>query len=112
MEKLTDQATDALQSEQPQPAVPSGEFRRHLRLSPVAQEWRCKGTIVVAVKVSWTGEVRDAYIQSSRVRGKCTSLLAIAALRAAMLTKFEPAVGEEGKQKSGWMLVEVPFERK
>jgi hypothetical protein len=112
MEKLTDQAADALQSEQPQPAVPSGEFRRHLRLSPVAQEWRCKGTIVVAVKVGWTGEVKDAYIQSSRVRGKCASLLAIAAIRAAMLTKFEPAVSEEGKQKSGWMLVEVPFERK
>jgi hypothetical protein len=97
---------------QPQPTIQRGELRRHIRLSPVAQEWRCRGTVVVTAKVGWNGQVREAFIRSAKVRGKCGALLAVAALRAVILTNFTPALNAKGKPTTGWMDIEVPLSPK
>jgi hypothetical protein len=114
VERLTEMADEPADTSyvQPQPTIQRGELRRHVRLSPVAQEWHCRGSVVVAAKVGWNGQVREAFIRSAKVRGKCGALLAVAALRAVILTTFTPALNAKGKPTTGWMNIEVPFSGK
>ena len=87
------------------------DFRRRVRMSPVAREWRCNGTVVVAALVTNKGQVSQAFVQRVRARGKCASLLTTTALRAVLLTSFEPASNRKGRPMATWMEIEVPFAR-
>jgi hypothetical protein len=113
MEKLVDKAAEPPDTSyvQPQPSLRQRELRRHVRLSPIAQQWRCRGSVIVAAKIGWNGEVREAFVQSARVRGKCAAVLTVSALRAIMLTTFTPALNASGKPTSVWTSIEVPFGR-
>jgi hypothetical protein len=92
-------------------SIEPNEVRRRVRLSPIAREWRCSGTVNVAALVSHQGKVRQAFVQQVGVRGKCASLLVTTALRAVLLSSFEPATNKEGKAMGSWMEIEVPFSR-
>jgi hypothetical protein len=93
------------------PTVAPSEIRRKVRLSPIAREWKCRRTVVVAAMVTYQGRARMAFIRGLRVRGKCASLLSATALRAVLLATFEPATKKNGKPTTTWMEVEVPFAR-
>lgn len=92
-------------------SIEPNEVRRRVRLSPIAREWRCSGTVNVAALVSHQGKVRQAFVQRVSVRGKCASLLIAAALRAVLLSSFEPATNKSGTPMGSWMEIEVPFAR-
>lgn len=93
------------------PTVAPAEIRRKIRFSPVAREWRCHGTVVVAAMITPQGTVRQAFVRNVRTRGKCSALLSTMALRAVLLASFEPAVNRNGKPALSWVEVEVPFAR-
>lgn len=93
------------------PTVAPAEIRRRIRFSPVAKEWRCYGTVVVAAMITPQGTVRQAFVRSVKTRGKCSSLLSTMALRAVLLSSFDPAVNRNGKAVLSWVEVEVPFAR-
>ena len=93
------------------PSVAPADIRRKIRLSPVAREWRCSGTVVVAAMITNQGKVRQAFVRDVRSRGKCSSILSTTALRAVLLTEFEPATSRKGTPVLSWMEVEVPFAR-
>jgi hypothetical protein len=77
--------------------------------SPVAAEWRCRGSVLVTAMVGIDGRVRRAFVEDARVRGKCASLLTMTALRAVLLAPFQPASTSEGKEAAAWKKVEVTF---
>jgi hypothetical protein len=87
------------------------EIRRHVRLSPIAREWRCSGSIFVAAQITNQGKARLAYVRQTRVRGKCISVLAATALRAVLLAEYAPAKNKHGRPTASWIEVEVPFTR-
>jgi len=91
------------------PTIAAGELRQQIDLSPVAREWRCRGTVLVTAKVEKSGKVRMAYVDEARVRGKCAALLSVIALRAVLLSNFEPAASDRGKPIASWVRVEIPF---
>lgn len=91
------------------PGIAADELRRQIDVSPVAREWRCRGTVFVTAKVEKSGKVRMAYVDEARVRGKCTALLSVTALRAVLLSNFEPARKDNGKPVASWVRVEIPF---
>ena len=93
------------------PTVAPEEIRRKVRLSPIALEWKCRGTVTVAAMVTYQGRARMAFIRELKVRGKCASLLSATALRAVLLSTFEPATKRNGKPTTTWMEVVVPFTR-
>ena len=93
------------------PTVAPAEIRRKVRLSPIALEWKCRGTVTVAAMVTYQGRARMAFIRELKVRGKCASLLSATALRAVLLSTFEPATKRNGKPTTTWMEVVVPFTR-
>ncbi len=115
MEGTIDKFTEHVEAE-PDPAIgtlPSvapSEIRRKVQLSPIAREWRCGGTVTVAAMITYQGKVRQAFIRDVRTRGKCASVLSIMALRAVLLSKFEPAT-KDGKPVVSWIEIEVPFSR-
>jgi hypothetical protein len=77
--------------------------------SPVAAEWRCRGSVLVTALVGVDGRVRRAFVDDARVRGKCASLLTMTALRAVLLAPFQPATKSDGKGAIAWKKVEVVF---
>gem|GEM_PF-1831670 len=91
------------------PVVAPAEIQKKISLSPIAREWRCRGTVVVAAMVTHQGRARMAFVREVKVRGKCGSILSVAALRAVLLASFEPAIKKNGKPTTTWMQVEVPF---
>lgn len=93
------------------PTIGPGEIRNRVRLTPIAREWKCRGSVVVAAMVSPQGKARMAFVRQVKVRGKCGSLLSVAALRAVLLSTFQPAIKKNGKPTTTWMEVEVPFAR-
>lgn len=94
----------------PATAMP-GEIRRRIRMSPVAREWRCTGSVFVAAWISNKGKVTQAFVQRVRSRGKCGSLLSTSALRAVLLATYEPATHRNGRPMACWTEIEVPFSR-
>lgn len=92
------------------PTVAPSEIRRKVRLSPVAKEWRCGGTVTVAAMITYQGKVHQAFVRDVRARGKCASILSTMALRAVLLSNFEPAT-RDGKPVVSWIEIEVPFAR-
>lgn len=94
-----------------QPVYEPLEFRRRAKMSPVAREWRCNGSVWVAALVTNKGKVSQAFVRRVRARGKCASLLTTMALRAVLLTTFEPATNKKGRPMASWMEIEVPFAR-
>jgi hypothetical protein len=94
-----------------EPSIESEQLRRFIYASPVAQEWRCRGSVAVTAMVGADGRVRQAYVEKARVRGKCASLLTMTALRAVLLSTFQPALRKNGKPAAAWQHVEVTFGR-
>ncbi|MDB5033311.1 MAG: hypothetical protein JWQ98_552 [Chlorobi bacterium] len=93
------------------PSVAPGEIRRRIRISPIARQWGCNGSVVIAALVTYQGKVRQAVVRRVKVKGKCTALLSVTALRAVLLSTFAPAKKTNGKTIGAWMEVEVPFAR-
>lgn len=91
------------------PSIPIDELRRQIDISPVARQWKCRGSVFVTAKVEKSGKVRLAYVDEARVRGKCSALLSVVALRAILLSDFEPAHKDNGKPIAAWIRIEVPF---
>ncbi|MBS1912375.1 MAG: energy transducer TonB [Bacteroidetes bacterium] len=87
------------------------EIRKRVRLSPVAREWRCTGTVYAAVLITNKGKVLQAFVQKVQSRGKCASVLTTAALRAVLLATYQPATNHKGRPMNSWIQVEVPFTR-
>jgi hypothetical protein len=106
LEEEPDTAIEAI------PSVSQRELQRRMRNSPIAQEWRCRGTVIVSAMIGRKGEVRRAFVRDARVRGKCSSLLTMTALRAVLLSTFKPALKRNGHPASAWIQVSVPFDRR
>lgn len=94
------------------PSVGIYELRRHIRISPVAIEWKCRGSVIIRVLVGKDGDARRAFVHEVRVRGKCGSLLVTAALQAVLRSTFHPAMRRNGQATHAWTDVEVHFARK
>jgi hypothetical protein len=92
-------------------SVSQMEIRRHLRLSPIAREWRCAGSVFVVAQITNQGKARLAFVRQAKVRGKCGPVLAATALRAVLLAEYAPAKNKRGKPTASWIEVEVPFTR-
>jgi len=115
MKGTIDHFTDRVEAEpdstmQALPSVAPAEIHRKIRLSPIAKEWRCSGSVIVAAMIAPEGNVRQAFIRQVRTRGKCSSLLSTMALRAVLLATFEPAV-KNGRPILSWVELEIPFAR-
>ena len=106
--KAGETADTAIDSE---PWVASEELLDNVAPSPIAREWRCRGTVQVAVQVDRQGKARQVFVERAQVRGKCSSLLTATAIRAVMESSFTPAVKNNGRNTAGWMQVEVRFGR-
>lgn len=91
------------------PSIGMSDLLRQVKISPVAREWRCRGSVVVIAKIQRDGSVRQAFVTEVKVQGKCQSLLTVSALRAVLLATFVPAQKENGKPTASWVQVEVPF---
>jgi hypothetical protein len=91
------------------PSVLADDLREQGQVSPVAREWKCRGSIFVIAKVQFDGRVRQAFVIESRVKGKCAALLCATGLRAVLLSTFTPATRKNGKAISTWIRVEIPF---
>lgn len=91
------------------PSIAVDELRRQIDMSPVARGWKCRGSVFVTAKVEKSGKVLLAYVDEARVRGKCSALLSVVALRAILLSNFEPARRDNGKPIGSWVRIEVPF---
>ncbi len=91
------------------PSVLADDLREQGQVSPVAREWKCRGSIFVIAKVQFDGRVRQAFVIESRVKGKCAALLCATGLRAVLLSTFTPATRKNGKPISTWIRVEIPF---
>jgi hypothetical protein len=91
------------------PTLESERLAGLIYSSPVAAEWRCRGTVLVTAMVGVDGRVRRAFVDDARVRGKCASLLTMTALRAVLLAPFQPAQKSDGKEAVAWKRVEVVF---
>ncbi len=107
-QKLEEEADTTIEVE---PSISRQELERRMRHSPIAQEWRCRGTVIVSAMIGKKGEVRRAFVREARVKGKCSSLLTMTALRAVLLSTFKPALKRNGKPATSWIQVEVPFKR-
>ncbi len=94
------------------PSISPYELRANIRSSPVAEEWGCRGTVVVRVLVGKDGDARRAFVHSVKVRGKCGSLLVTSALQAVLRSTFRPALKKNGKPTVAWTDIEVKFSRK
>jgi hypothetical protein len=92
-----------------EPWVASDELLENVAPSPIAREWRCRGSVQVAVNVDRSGKARQIYVERAAVKGKCSSLLTATAIRAVMESDFTPAVKLNGRNTAGWMQVEVTF---
>jgi hypothetical protein len=110
MEQLAERAAalpdTAIESK---PTLESETLAGLIYSSPVAAEWRCRGTVLVTAMVGVDGRVRRAFVEDARVRGKCASLLTMTALRAVLLAPFQPAQRTDGKDAAAWKKVEVVF---
>lgn len=94
------------------PWVAGSEVLENVAPSPIAREWRCRGSVQVAVNVDRQGKARQIFVERAGVRGKCSSLLTATAIRAVMESSFTPAVKTNGRNTAGWMQVEVTFGKK
>lgn len=112
IDRFGDKPGDEIDSNVVQEAVVSPmEIRRHVRLSPIAREWRCSGSVFVVAQITNQGKARLAFVRRMKVRGKCTSVLAATALRAVLLADYDPATTKKGRPTASWIEVEVPFTR-
>lgn len=91
------------------PTLESERLAGLIYSSPVAAEWRCRGSVLVTAMVGVDGRVRRAFVDDARVRGKCASLLTMTALRAVLLAPFQPAQKSGGQDAVAWKKVEVVF---
>lgn len=94
------------------PILDPDTLQQYVYESPIASTWRCRGTVVVTAQVDARGTVRRAFVADADVKGKCSSLLVMTAIRAVTLSSFEPAMRIEGTVGSAWMNVSVTFGRK
>lgn len=94
------------------PALDPDTLQQYIYESPIAARWRCRGTVIVTAQVDARGNVRRAFAAEADVKGKCSSLLVMTAIRAVMLSSFEPAIKIEGTAGSAWMNIVVTFGRK
>lgn len=107
--KVDEEADTAIQAT---PSISQQELQRRMRRSPIAEEWRCRGKVIVSAMIGKKGEVRRAFVRDAHVRGKCSSLLTMTALRAVLLSTFKPAMKQNGHPTSSWIQIEVPFDRR
>ena len=94
------------------PELDPETLNRSLYNSPIASTWRCRGVVTVTAQIDARGEVRRAFVDNTEAEGKCASLLVMTALRAVILSSFEPAVKIEGNTGAAWMNIVVRFGRK
>lgn len=93
------------------PALDPDTLQQYIYQSPIAARWRCRGTVIVTAQVDARGNVRRAFAADADVKGKCSSLLVMTAIRAVMLSSFEPAMKIEGTASAAWMNIIVTFGR-
>ncbi len=93
------------------PAISPEILEQYIYDSPIAMEWRCRGTVNVTARIAADGTVRQAFVLDADVKGKCSSLLTMTALRAVLLSTFEPAVKSGGSPGAAWLKISVTFGR-